>query len=118
MLIWDKWVAWRAARAATASAQQALRDFKRLQADHPDLKDRPLYELFVRQRNGIEAAAARSILHRAENSFALWPEGRTLIFRDIVQYLVISEYRDAHPNHAAGEPDLACVVSPLIPSDL
>jgi hypothetical protein len=66
--------------------------YHRLRAKEPALVGKDLYQVVVCLRNGIVAPDAQAILHRARESFAAWPIDRDLIFRDVVQYLVISEY--------------------------
>jgi hypothetical protein len=79
---------------------------------------RELYEIFVCERNALGAAAAQALIERAESSFAAWPIERDLIFRDVAQYLIISEYLESHPAAIGTSINMARVISGLIPSAL
>ena len=109
-------IAWREERIATHAAQTALALYNQLHNEQPALRKLELYEEFVRRRNGIEAAAARNILTFAEQSFAAWPVERALIFRDVVQYMVVSERLTS--TRTTTTADIALIVSRIIPSDL
>ena len=70
------------------------------------------------ERNALEASAARGILQRAEASFAAWPNDRDLIFRDVVQYLVISEYLASHPERGGTTVNMTRIIAQIIPGQL
>jgi len=108
---------WREWQFAKHAGQAALASFQSLRAKRPDLAGRALYEAFVCERNGIEASAARAILRHAEDSFAAWPNERDLVLRDVVQYLVISEYLVSNPKRVGTAINMSRVISRLIPMD-
>ncbi len=110
--------AWRERRYATHAALAALSLYHRLRAKEPALAGTALYEAVVRMRNGIAASDARAVLRRARESFAAWPVDRDLIFRDVVQYLVISEYLKAKAKRASTTINMAYVVAQIIPKEL
>jgi hypothetical protein len=110
--------AWREWRVAKQAGQAALDFYQTLRAKRPDLAGKALYEALVCERNRIEASAARTILRHAEESFAAWPNERDLVFRDVVQYLVISEYLVSHPKRVGTTINMSRVISRLIPMDL
>jgi hypothetical protein len=105
-------------RFARKAGRMALDRYQRLQITRPELSGRALYEVFVRERNAIGISAARAILQRAEASFAVWPSDRGLIFRDVVQYLVISEYLLSHPKRGGTTTNMARTISRLISEKL
>jgi len=109
-------IAWREERIATHAAQTALALYHQLHNEQPVLSKLELYEEFVRRRNGIEAAGARKLLTLAEQSFAVWPTERALIFRDVVQYLVVTERLTSERTTTTA--DIALIVGRIIPSDL
>jgi hypothetical protein len=110
--------AWREWRVAKQAGQAELDFYQTLRAKRSDLAGKALYEAFVCERNRIEASAARTILRHAEESFAAWPNERDLVFRDVVQYLVISEYLLSHPKRVGTTINMCRVISRLIPMDL
>ena len=110
--------AWREFRYSKKAARQALDRYQGLRADRPDLTGRVLYEAFVRDRNAIDASAARVILQRAEDSFATWPTDRDLKFMDVMKYLVISEYLISHPKRGGTSINMARVIEQVIPREL
>ena len=110
--------AWRELRFAKEAGQRALACFQRLRSDQPALTGRPLYEAFVCEFAKADSAAARTILHRAEASFAAWPNERDLIFRDVVQYVVILQYLATHPKRSGTTANMTGVLSKMIPAKL
>jgi len=109
-------VAWHEQRIATHAAQTALALYNQIRNEQPTLSKIDLYEEFVRRRNGIETTGAKNILTLAEQNFAMWPVERMLIFRDVVQYLVVSERLTSR--RITTTADIALVVRQIIPSDL
>ncbi len=109
-------IAWREQRIATHAAQTALALYNQIRNEQSTLSKIELYEEFVRRRNGIETVGAKNILTLAEQSFAMWPVERMLIFRDVVQYLVVSERLTSR--RITTTADIALVVRQIIPSDL
>jgi len=110
--------AWRELRFAKKAGRLALARYQRLRTERPELAGQALYEAFVCERNALEASAARGILQRAEASFAAWPNDRNLIFRDVVQYLVISEYLAAHAERSGTTTNMARIIAQVIPGQL
>jgi hypothetical protein len=110
--------AWRELQFAKNAGRQALDRYQRIRMQRPELTGRALFEAFVCERNAIGASAAQVILQRAEASFAAWPNDRGLIFRDVVQYLVISEYLVSHPKRGGTTTNMARTISRLISEKL
>jgi hypothetical protein len=109
---------WREFRFAKKAGLLALNRLQRLRIEKPELTRQALYEAFVCQHNAIEASAARGILQRAEASFATWPNDRDLIFRDVVQYLAISEYLALYPSRGGTTVNMVRIISKIIPGNL
>ena len=114
----ERLAAWREQRFSQIAGQRALALFELVRAERPDLVGDSLYEAFLCRRNALEGSAARMILRRAENSFAMWPHERDLIFRDVVQYLVISEYFDTYRNRAGTATNMNKIIARVIPKEL
>jgi len=114
----ERMAAWRELRFAKKAARQDLARHRLLRATRPELTGRALYEAFVCQRNTVGASAAQAILQRAEASFAAWPADHDLIFRNVVQYLVISEYLVSNPTHHGTATNMARIIATVIPKDL
>lgn len=114
----ERVAAWRERRFAKMAARRALAYFQEVHAERPDLTGESLYEVFLCRRNALEASAARMILRRAESSFAMWPTERDLIFRDVVQYLVMSEYLDTIPERVGTASNMIRIIARVIPQNL
>src|SRR5712671_2229097 len=92
----DACAAWRELRYANQAGKRALACYQRLQISQPELSGAALYIAVVCDYSAVDIAVARTILHRAEASFSAWPNERELIFRDVVQYVVILDYLASH----------------------
>ena len=110
--------AWRELRFAKQAGHRALACLQQLQVDQPALSDRPLYEAFACTYGKIDGAAARTILRRAEESFAAWPNERDLILRDVVQYMIILDYLATHPKRSGTTANMIGAISKIIPGRL
>ncbi len=115
---WQFIGAWRELRYSKKAARQALDRYQGLRSERPELTGRALYEVFVCDRNALEASAARVILQRAEASFATWPTDRDLKFMDVLKYLVISEYLISHPKRGGTSINMARIIEQVIPREL
>jgi len=109
---------WREFRFAKKTGLLALNRFQRLRMEKPELTGHALYNTFVCERNAIEPSAAREILQRAEASFAAWPNDRDLVFRDVVQYLAISEYLALYPKRGGTTVNMVRIITKIIPGNL
>ena len=79
IFLFGRLTAWREWRYAKRSGQTALVLYRRLRVEQPELSGKELYEAFVCRRNGIGSSDARTILPRAETSFAAWPNENCLL---------------------------------------
>jgi hypothetical protein len=109
---------WHELRFAKRGGRLALARYERLRRERPELAGQALYEVFVCERNALEASAARAILQRAEASFAAWPTDRDLKFLNVVQYVVISEYLASHPKRRGTSTNMARIIAQVIPRHL
>ena len=110
--------AWGERRFAKIAARRALACFEEVHAERPDLTGESLYEAFLCRRSALEASAARMILRHAESSFTMWPTERDLIFRDVVQYLVLSEYLETYPKRVGAATNVIKIIAKVIPKQL
>jgi hypothetical protein len=60
----------------------------------------------------------RMTLRHAESSIAMWPIERDLVFRDAVQYVVLSEYLDTHPKRVGTATNMIGIIAKEIPKQL
>ena len=114
----DRLASWREWRFARRGARRAMDCRQRLIGQASGMGEREFYEAFVREYSGLDIPAARTVLRRAEASFAAWPNERDLIFRDIVQFLAISEYLASHPKRSGTTANMTIVISRIIPKNL
>ena len=111
----EQMAVWRQRRFARTRSQQAVHQYRRLRMQRPQLQGHELYATFVCQRNAMDDQAARTVLRRAEQSYATWPEDRELTFRDVVNYLIVSEYLESHQHEAGTTVDMDRVIALAIP---
>jgi hypothetical protein len=107
--------AWNEQRFARRAARLARAEFQRLRAERPELQREDLYAAFVCRRNAVDDAAARRILQRAEQSFAVWPDYRDLMLQDVVKYVVISDYMASHRRRGGTIINMGQVIGRVIP---
>lgn len=110
--------AWRERRHATRTSRELLALYRDVSADHPDLSDRELYKLVVMARNRCDSIAANAVLDCAEESFAAWPVRRELTLCDVVHYLAVAEFLEAHGDERWMHSNIKLVVASNVPSDL
>ena len=70
----------------------ALDLYERAAVEKPYASKRERYAHIVETLVGYDAAKARQALRRAEESFAAWPVARPLSFRDVIQYVAVTDY--------------------------
>lgn len=115
---WFKRLAPRTAerRYALHKSREALSLYLRVQQERPDLRGRDLYREIVARRGQQTAGADDSVLDRSEQSFCTWPVPRELSFRDVVHYLVVTEYLRLKSGFGV-QIDMGAVVARVIPRD-
>jgi hypothetical protein len=104
-------------RFARQASAELLELYKQQRREHPEMSDRALYQEIVAQRLGPQAARAKELVLRAEESFTDWPADREFKFRHVVQYLVFYEYTLLDPARRGTMTNMGTVVAQVIPDD-
>jgi hypothetical protein len=118
LMEWLPFEVLRERRQARRASLALLELYHRIAAESPELTGVDRYERIVVERTGLDVNAARVLVQRAEESFAEWPVDRPLIFRDVVQYLVIQEHLASAPGVEGARSALGDVVAEVVPADL
>lgn len=105
-----------ARRYALHKSREALGLYLRVQRERPDLRGRDLYREIVTRRGQQTTGADDNVLERSEQSFCTWPTRRELSFRDVVHYLVVSEYLRLRSGFGI-QINMGAVVARVIPRD-
>jgi hypothetical protein len=69
----------------------SLRLYRQIEAQMPQASRTERYARFIESSSGVTAATVLTVMRRAEESFADWPNERPLNFRDVVQYLAVTD---------------------------
>lgn len=109
---------WNERRYAKQTSLEVLELYWTVRREHPELTGRSLYEAVVARRFSPESTDARTIVRRAEESFADWPRKQDLQFRDVVHYLVFDEYLRLFNTRHGTRANLGYIVSRIIPAGL
>jgi hypothetical protein len=70
---------------------ESLKLYRQVEAQMPQASQTERYGRFIELRSGVTPAAVLTVMRRAEESFADWPNERPLNFRDVVQYLAVTD---------------------------
>jgi YHS domain-containing protein len=111
-------LAWRERRFTAQCCRELLELHANVTGGQPNLAGPNLYRTIVMNRTGVDLAAANAVLESAEQSFTAWPVSRELTFRDIVHYLVVSEFVATHAGSRWITIDMKRVVHASIPQRL
>jgi hypothetical protein len=76
------------------------------------------YAFVVAERTGADLNGVKSVMRHVEESFAVWPNERPVHFRDVVQYLAITECLREAESESGIRAEVAAVVARLIPANL
>jgi hypothetical protein len=71
---------------------ESLAAFHAIRKLQPQLAGDDLYEAVVARRVKLDAAGAHSIVRRTHASLEDWASDRDLTFRDVVKYMIVTEY--------------------------
>ena len=71
--------------------EESLKLYRQVEAEVPAASQTDRYARFIELRSGAAPVTVRSVMRRAEESFADWPNERPLNFRDVVQYLAVTD---------------------------
>jgi hypothetical protein len=111
-------LAWRERRFAAERSRQLMRLHGTVSTAHPGLAKAALYRRIVAARIGEDELAVERVLRQADESFASWPVPRALNFRDVVHYLVVSEFQALSPGARGMQADIRPEVHAVVPVDL
>jgi hypothetical protein len=70
---------------------ESLKLYRQVEAQMPEASQTERYARFIELRSGVTPAAVPTVMRRAEESFADWPNERPLNFQDVVQYLAVTD---------------------------
>ena len=77
-----------------------------------------LYARTVTRGLACDTAQAREIVRLADVSYAQWPEERDVIFRDVVNYLIVHKILGKDAKSMGTQSDINQIVRDLIPAGL
>jgi len=101
---------------------ESLELYRQVAIEMPRGTNEERYARVVEKRSGADADAVVRFMRRAEESFATWPVERPLNFRDVVQYMAVTDCLKTDIAVAGVRSrvvDLAIEIVPtLIPADL
>ena len=100
------------------TCRECLQLYHGVEEEHTNATARERYAHVVAKRTGADANGANTILRRAEESFATWPNDRPLTFRDVVCYLAVTECLSDDKSQIGIRTDVMVLVAKLIPSNL
>ena len=109
---------WRERRFARQSARRVLSAYRVVHALHPELKGERLYVASLSSASGLDEAEARARVTRASRSFAAWPAPRAVRLRDVVEYVVVSDYMAREPRPRGVLSNIGNVVASIVPGNL
>ncbi len=111
------WQTWHDKRFVRSECKKALSCFRGVRSDQPGMAKRDLYREVVTRCLGSGPDRAIRIVRRAEQSYAAWPAGRDVRFRDVVTYVLVEEClisKRRTNDHA----HIEAIVAAAIPGDL
>jgi hypothetical protein len=111
-------VAWRERLFAKRESAVMLTLFHSVRNEYPQLKGAKLYEQVVARRLECDVSIAHEIVKGAEESFAQWPNWRDLMFRDVVNFLIVNHLLMNHANSVGTRANMEEVLALSIPSNL
>lgn len=99
------------------TCRELMRLYGIVAAENPALAGRDIYLEVLMRRGACMPAEAAATLDHAEESFAIWPVGRPLCFRDVVHYVAVTEHFRTE-GVVAMRSDIGHLVAKLIPQNL
>jgi len=109
---------WRERHYARRTSRELLALYRRVRTNHPGLTGLPLYRMVVADHLGGESSDVDAVLEHAKDSFATWPVDRPLTFRDIVHYVAVSNFLEAHDAAPWTQSNLGRMIAARIPQGL
>lgn len=113
----ELWQTWDDRRFARRECKKALVCFERIRHERPGAAKHELYRDVITRGLGAEKEQAIRIVRCAEQSYAAWPAGREVCFRDVVTYVLVEE-RLISQRRTDDHADIEAIVAATIPSDL
>lgn len=113
----ELWQTWDDRRFARSECKKALVCFDQVRHERPGFARLELYRDVVTRCLGAEREQAIRIVRCAEQSYAAWPAGREVCFRDIVTYVLVEE-RLISKRRTDDHADIEAIVAATIPSNL
>jgi hypothetical protein len=105
-------------RHVKRTCRDCLALYRRVAAQGANTTAAERYAEVIASRTGADANGVTTILRRAEESFAAWPNERPLTFRDVVQYLAVTERLGDSLSESGVRAHVAVIVARLIPANL
>jgi hypothetical protein len=100
------------------TCRDCLALYRQVEAQRANTTAAERYAHVIASRTGADANGVNTILRRAEESFAAWPNERPLTFRDVVQYLAVTERLGDTLSESGVRAHVAEIVARLIPANL
>ena len=100
------------------TCRDCLALYRRVEAQRANATAAERYAHVIASRTGADANGVTTIMRRAEESFAAWPNERALTFRDVVQYLAVTERLGDTLSESGVRAHVAEIVARLIPANL
>ena len=106
---------WRFARRV---CNEALRAYDEVRERSPALAGPALYEAVIAQRLQLDPAQAQRMLQDAHASREDWDNERGVCLRDVVLYMIVSEYLREGKGHRGMSLDLPSFLDQRVPAHL
>jgi hypothetical protein len=100
------------------TCRDCLALYRQTEAQRANTTAAERYAHVIASRTGADANGVNTVLRRAEESFAAWPNERPLTFRDVVQYLAVTERLGDTLSESGVRAHVAEIVARLIPANL
>jgi hypothetical protein len=104
-------------RFARRRGRELLQFYERIHGSQPQASGEVLYAKVVILA-GYNPKEAQSVILRATQSFCEWPTERQLRFRDVVRYLVVTEYLRSHAGSDGTHTNMENAAMRVIPEKL
>src|SRR5260370_22452070 len=97
---------------------ESLKLYRQVEAQMPQASQTERYARFIELRSGATPATVLTVMRRAEESFADWPNERPLNFRDVVQYLAVTDCLTIDRTRVVERTRIDDVGSPILTQDI
>jgi hypothetical protein len=100
------------------ACRECLQLYRQVEQENAGATAAERYAYVVARRTGADIDGVKSIIRHVEDSFAVWPIERPVNFRDVVQYLAITECLSEAESASGVRAEVSSVVAKLIPESL